>query len=109
MQRTISEKNLYFYAWYVIYHKWWINEPIKWTHPALISLDIVNKILERLNITKKIKNNYDDSILSQLWLRGIIKEPTTWRYYTGSPSKWKKWIRYYYYALRMTDPKTRKT
>jgi len=109
MQRILSEKNLYFYAGYIIYPKWGINEPIKWHHPAIISLDIMNKILDRLNISKRIKNKCDDNIISQLWLRWIIKEPTTWRYYTGSPSKGKKWVRYYYYTLRITDPKTRKS
>lgn len=92
---------LYFYAWFVIYPKWEINEPIEWKHKWIISMDVLHKILQKNKESKRWKyidikearSDFDENFP----LRGLVACQCCWRKYTGRASKWKSWKYFYYY------------
>lgn len=53
IEQMFKEHRLYFYAGYIYYPDRGIDEPLKGKHHGLISLDVVEKILEKE--TNKIK------------------------------------------------------
>jgi len=55
-RRIFHDPNrLRFYAWYINYRPYWINYPIKWNHPALISLNKLWKIFEMRKNEENLK------------------------------------------------------
>ena len=47
LEKTFRDYRLYYYAGYVYYPEWGIDVPIKWKHEALVSLEVIEKIMEK--------------------------------------------------------------
>ena len=98
--RLTTPRKLYFYAWYIVYPKRWITEPIPWKHERLFSDIVLKNILYRLKYAKEkrplitITNSKEE-----FPLRSILKCKECHRSMYGSFAKWKK-IKYPYYECK---------
>lgn len=81
LQRNIVEQvfqlhRLFFYAWFIIYPEWDVNEPIEWAHEGIISLSTVYEIIQKLQkdhrATNKIKLQCF-RMSDQHPLRGVVR------------------------------------
>ena len=58
IEKTFQDYRLYFYAGYIYYPERGIDVPFKWKHKALVSLDTVEKIMEKeANKIKKVRSS----------------------------------------------------
>lgn len=100
IDRLLDPQKLYVYAWYLIYPDWWINDLIEAKHPALISLDTMNKILIKLWKYKWLANmktkDYGANA-NDYPLRWVLYCPNCHKKMTWWASIWQnKWLHYYY-------------
>lgn len=73
IEKMFKDYRLYFYAGYIYYPEWGIDEPLKWKHEGLISLDTVNKILEKeATKIKKIRTSNVEANQEINILHGMI-------------------------------------
>lgn len=47
IEKTFRDYRLYFYAGFIYYPEWDLNTPIKWKHEPLVSLEVIQKIIEK--------------------------------------------------------------
>jgi len=88
IEKTFLLHRLFFYAGYIFYPEWDIDEPIEWKHPAITSLDVIYKIIEKLqkgNLLKRRPRKVEMS--AEFPLRGVIYCPACHRKMTSWYSK----------------------
>ena len=102
IEKTFRDYRLYFYAWYIYYPEWEINDPIKWKQEALVSIEVIKKIMEKESLkTKKIKSPNFDNNLKLHPLKWIITCFGCGRKLGCYASKWNGWTYYYYNCWNM--------
>lgn len=97
IEKMFKDYRLYFYAGYIYYPERWIDEPVKWKHQGLISLDTVEKILEKE--ATKIKRTRGTSInlhQESLLLHGMVTCYGCGKKLGCYPSKGNGGVYYYY-------------
>ncbi len=73
LEKVFRDYRLYFYAGYIYYPDWEINEPIKGKHEALVSLEVIEKIMEKeMSQPKKGKLQKLDNSSDNHPLKGMI-------------------------------------
>lgn len=99
IEKTFSLHRIFCYAWYFVYPDWWIYEPIKWKWPWIISLELVYKIIKKLqreSLSKTLPRRTD--AVSEFPLRGLILCPSCWRKLTSWYSRSKTGKKHAYYG-----------
>ncbi len=105
--RILTVEKLLLYAWYIVYPKRWIKEPIKWKHEKIINLETANNIIRKINKckididppTSKTRKDFDKSFL----LRWLLYCPDCWKKYTWWYCRWRHWKKYPYYRCNNKD------
>lgn len=85
IDRLLDERVLLFYAGYIDYKPWDVNM-VEAKHPAIISKDLVYKILEKLNPKEYYKKYTYSQIDKQMPLRSVIVCESCGYPLTGGPS-----------------------
>lgn len=98
IEKTFRDYRLYYYAGYVYYPEWEITTPIKWKHEPLVSLEVIERIIEKENhkISKWKSPNFDDN-LKKHPLKWMITCTWCGRKFGCYASRGKKGGIYYYY------------
>jgi site-specific DNA recombinase len=113
IDRLLDPQKLYVYAWYLIYPNWWINDLIEAKHPALISLDTMKKILNKLWKYKwlaNMKTNNYWANANEYPLRWVLYCTECHKKMTWWASIWQnKWVHYYYGCNTKWCPLFKKT
>ena len=88
IEKTFTLHRIFCYGWYFLYPDWWINEPIKGRRPWIISLDVVLKIIRKLqrdSVLRTVPRRTD--MTESFPLRWIVLCPSCWRRLTSWYSK----------------------
>ena len=88
-ERALSLERLMFYAWFVIYPDYDIDEPIQGHWEPILSISTVHKILQRLHSKGQTK----------IWPRKDSTNLYPLRWLLFWPSKGKLWGIYHYYLI----------
>lgn len=105
VQRIVTNKDmLLMYAWYINMPELWV-EMVKWKHQALISLDMVDKIIDQhAKLSKTFyKTNTKKSIADHMFLRWFATCPECGKLLTWWPCKNRHWNTYYYYECNNSE------
>ena len=101
LDRILDVWKLYVYAGYFIYPDWGINELVEGKHPAIIDLDMVDKIIRKLETNKPLTNlrkkKYDTD-LHEYPLKRILLCPECWKPMTKWKSLSHTWEYHHYYG-----------
>lgn len=103
----LKPERLLFYAGKIVSPRSWITIPIEWKHEALISQEILQKILERINKPMEDLPHKSDN-LEYFPLRKILKCKTCWSTMYWSFVTWKTWKKFPYYECKNKDCELRK-
>ncbi|EKD25081.1 MAG: Resolvase-like protein [uncultured bacterium (gcode 4)] len=104
IEKTFLLHRLFFYAGYIFYPDWDINEPIEWRQPAITSLDVIYKIIEKLQKGSLLKRNPRRVEMSaEFPLRGVIYCPACHRKLTSWYSKSWTGNKFAYYGCSYKD------
>ena len=106
IDKILDTWKLYVYAGYIIYPDWGINELIEGKHPAIISLDIFDRIIRRLEkdkTTTDISKKKYDTDLHEYPLKRILLCSECWKPVTKWKSKSHTWDYHHYYGCNNYD------
>lgn len=107
IRRLLERERLLFYAGFIHYPPRDVSM-VDWNHESLIRIDVVEKVLHRLNP----KPYYQKSSKSEIWLklplRWFLYDLKSWKKYTWWPSQWKKEL-YFYYSVKTPQENWKKT
>lgn len=80
IDKIIQDYKLYFYAWYIYYPERGVDTPVKWKQDALVSLEVVEKILEKetRKEIKMVSPNIDENLKLHP-LKGLVTCYSCWR------------------------------
>ena len=96
--KTLDIQRLYFYAGYIVFPIWDINEPVEAQHMALITLDTVQKIIKKAYSPKAKFKKKTTKEKECFILRWCIKCPDCWYTISCRHSKNWQWKQYAYYG-----------
>jgi DNA invertase Pin-like site-specific DNA recombinase len=91
ISRILDIDKLYFYAGYIIYPKFWILEPIKAKHEAIISYDTRYKIKQKIDSKWNKKYGFRKDSSELYPLRWVLFCPHCNSPLTAGGSKWNWW------------------
>ena len=100
ISKILDRDKLYFYAWYIIYPKFWILEPIKAKHEAIISYETWYKIMQKENSRWNKKYGFRKDSSELYPLRGVLFCPHCNSPISACWSKWNGGIYHYYLCNR---------
>ena len=108
VDRLTKPEKLYFLAWYLVYPRRWLIEPIKAKHEAIITLHVAKKIISKLygkkNNNLEMKHKKDTS--PDFPLRWSIQCSCGWKV-SWSWCKWRNGKKYSYYHCNRTSCESR--
>ena len=96
IEKTFRDYRLYFYAGYIYYPEWGLETPIQWKHEPLVSLDIIQKIMEKEISKSPLAKPSKTNDLEKHLLKGMITCSFCGRKLGCYASRWNGWTYFYY-------------
>jgi len=104
IEKTFFLHRLFFYAGYIFYPEWDINEPIEGKHPEIVSLSVIYKVIEKLQKWSLLpRKPRKVEMTNDFPLRGVIHCPACHRKLTSWYSKSWSWKQIPYYGCSYKD------
>ena len=99
LDNILTPRKLFIYAWKLTYPDRWVTELIDAKHPAIIDLDIVDKIMRRLKEypSHEYKKLAYDEDIAQYPLKRVLLCSECWRPVTKWKSQSWTWDYHHYY------------
>jgi len=102
--RIMKPRKLYYYAWLIVYPKYWLIEPVAWIQEALITVEQLHQIIKRLADKNKARPYRSKSKSSDLYrLKSVLKCKWCKSTMHWSACVWKMKKVYHYYECKNSD------